>query len=104
MKLLQKILVAVSLANGMRIERDTDPYHTNVSFDTPEPMVHRLLSMSYVQVNTDASKTPAGNPENVVVEDRHGAMMSHSRKRRHDVEGNPGNIGLGVMPVMDVSP
>ena len=103
MKLLQKILVAVSLANGMRIERDTDPYHhASVSFDTPEPIVNRPLSMS--QVITDASKTPAENPGNVVVEDMHGPMMSHSRKRRHDVEGNPGNIGLGVMPVIDVSP
>ena len=47
MKLLQKILVAVSLANGMRIERDTDPYHhASVSFDTPEPIVNRPLSMS----------------------------------------------------------
>ena len=36
MKLLQKILLAVGLTNGMRIERDTDPYdHANVSFDNP---------------------------------------------------------------------
>ena len=37
---------------------------------------------------------PDGNMVMGVMDD---SMMSHSRKRRHDMEGNPGNIGLGFL-------
>ena len=100
----------VVIGGQMEIHGEEIVEHEIVAGQTDHMQGHQIVMGAGHTVNEngqilDANGQIVGmvHDGNMVIGVMDDSMMTHSRKKRHDVKGNPGNIG-GVMPVMDVLP